>query len=295
VLQQFYNVTIDDNHGGSVTKAVEIDITGTNDAPVIAFDDHAENGLFVAGGFGTDVANGAIHFSDPDLTDRPTATASFISATYMADDGSALALAPGVLAALKAAFSIAPHAGNTNTGEIDWTFSIADVDFLFMDRDQTVMLTEAVTVKDAAGASDTSTVTVVIGGGDSLIGTFDHNTFFATSGDAVFIGTGSDTYAFTSTNVGSIVLAAFNNIAQNDHIQVSAAGFGGGLTAGEDLTGVFSSDATKGFAVSTERFHFDTANHTLYYSANGTAASAIALAQVVAAAAFQAHDIHVVA
>src|SRR5262249_1435934 len=33
VLQQFYDVTIADGHGGSATQTIEVDVTGTNDAP----------------------------------------------------------------------------------------------------------------------------------------------------------------------------------------------------------------------------------------------------------------------
>ncbi|HMC70392.1 MAG TPA: VCBS domain-containing protein, partial [Mycobacteriales bacterium] len=75
VLQQFYDVTIADGHGGSVTQTVEVDITGTEDAPVIALADKTESGPVQAGGGGTDTASGAIHFTDVDLTDRPTGSA----------------------------------------------------------------------------------------------------------------------------------------------------------------------------------------------------------------------------
>jgi hypothetical protein len=94
--------------------------------------------------------------------------------------------------------------------------------------------------------------------------------------------------------------AAGNNQITNfttskDEIDVSAKGFGGGLTAGQDLSlgNVFGSDATTGFASPNERFHFDTANTTLYYSSTGSAATAIALAHIEAGGQVQAHDIHV--
>src|SRR5580704_8797697 len=44
----------------------------------------------------------------------------------------------------------------------------------------------------------------------------------------------------------------------HDQIAVSAAGFQGGLTPGEDVTSVFESSGAAAFGLSTDRFHFDT-------------------------------------
>jgi hypothetical protein len=75
---------------------------------------------------------------------------------------------------------------------------------------------------------------------------------------------------------------------------VSASGFGGGLTAGEDVTSVLQTATNSIFTSPGERFLFDTTNHTLYYSASGSSGTAIALAQLEAGVAPTGHDIHVV-
>ena len=86
----------------------------------------------------------------------------------------------------------------------------------------------------------------------------------------------------------------FNNTSEHDHIAVSANGFGGGLTAGMDATSVFETSGDDQFSGSGAVFHFDTANETLYFSADGTTASAITLAQVQAGVTLHAHDLLIV-
>jgi hypothetical protein len=57
----------------------------------------------------------------------------------------------------------------------------------------------------------------------------------------------------------------------------------------------FQTAANNTFTNTNERFLFDTANSTLYYSDNGTQAHAIALAQVTNGGVVHASDVHVVA
>src|SRR5262249_56575293 len=73
-------VTVDDHHGGTDTATVTITITGTDNAPGIAAADKAETGSLTelantTGSSALDpnpAAGGTIHFTDVDLTDRPT-------------------------------------------------------------------------------------------------------------------------------------------------------------------------------------------------------------------------------
>jgi T1SS-143 domain-containing protein len=116
--------------------------------------------------------------------------------------------------------------------------------------------------------------------------------------DVLAGGGGDDVFQFgTPPTAGNNSISNFNNTTQHDSFAVSAAGFGGELVAGQDLGagGAFGSDGTTNFASSSERFHFDTANQTLYYSSTGSAATAIALAHIEAGVQLNAHDIHVVA
>src|ERR1700681_3972023 len=78
----------------------------------------------------------------------------------------------------------------------------------------------------------------------------------------------------------------FNNYSNHptelDSIAVSAGNFGGGLAVNMDVTGIFETSNDNLFQASTSRFHFNTANQTLYYSPNGTTGSEVALPQLEA-------------
>ena len=106
-------------------------------------------------------------------------------------------------------------------------------------------------------------------------------------------GGGNDTFAFMQTGA-SATITDFNNTSGQDHIAVSASGFGGGLTPGMDVASIFEASANSQFSGSGAEFHFDTANQTLYFSADGTTASAIALAQVQAGVTINPHDLLIV-
>ncbi len=65
-------------------------------------------------------------------------------------------------------------------------------------------------------------------------------------------------------------------------IDILASAFGGGLVAGNNATAAqFGSSATDTFGSGTERFHFNTATHTLLYDSNGSAAAGTQIAIAV--------------
>jgi hypothetical protein len=107
-------------------------------------------------------------------------------------------------------------------------------------------------------------------------------------------GTGNDNFAFLSVTDGPMIISDFNNTTEHDHIAVSAAGVGGGLTAGMDATPIFETTGDDQFLGTGAEFHFDTANQTLYFSPDGTTASAITLAQVQSGVTINAHDLLIV-
>jgi len=119
--------------------------------------------------------------------------------------------------------------------------------------------------------------------------------------DTLTGGAGNDTFKFLSPVDGQDKITDFHNSSnsgtESDVIAVSAAGFGGELFAGQNLSlgSVFGTSADATFASGSERFHFDTANQTLYYSATGSAGSPIAMAQLEAGVALHPTDLHVVA
>ena len=168
-----FTYTMNDSLGDSSTTTLTIDVIGTDDRPVIAPADKAETAPTIVevplttGSATPDVQTGMIHFSDPDLTDRPTATVAAQTATYIAADGhTVLTLTATELAAIEQAFTVANASGTTNTGAIAWTYSIADSALDFLAKNETVTLVSTVVVDDHNGGTDTATVTVTLQGSD---------------------------------------------------------------------------------------------------------------------------------
>ncbi|MBN3949515.1 MAG: calcium-binding protein [Nostoc sp. NMS7] len=85
--------------------------------------------------------------------------------------------------------------------------------------------------------------------------------------DTLYGGAGTDTFAFNSFNEGVDRLYDFN--ATNELIQVSAAGFGGGLSIGSLKTSQF----TLGTSATTtnQRFIYDNITGGLYFDLDGSA------------------------
>jgi Ca2+-binding RTX toxin-like protein len=168
---------------------------------------------------------------------------------------------------------------------------------------------------DGIATSNTATATIVnnatnattltaAGSGDSiLIATNSTESLQGGSGNDILIGNsgshvmsgggGNDTFAFLQTTDGPGIITDFNNTTQHDHIAISANGFGGGLTAGMDVSSTFETTADNQFSGSAE-FHFDTANQTLYFSADGSQANAHAVTSVQAGVVLNPHDILIV-
>jgi VCBS repeat-containing protein len=172
--QDIFSYTMSDQNGATSSSTLTITVTGTNDAPVIAVTDKAEAAAITEQPFQTglitpDVQTGTIHFTDVDLSDRPTATITGQTITYLAADGhTVLTLTPTELSDIEAAFTIAGESVNANDGTIDWTYSIQDRKLDFLAKDETVTLTSTVLVDDHNGGTDTSTVTVTITGTDDV-------------------------------------------------------------------------------------------------------------------------------
>ena len=118
-------------------------------------------------------------------------------------------------------------------------------------------------------------------GGETLNGGGGNDVLIGNGGSHVMTGgSGNDTFAFLHDTDVPATITDFNNTTAHDHIAVSANGFGGGLTAGMDVTQFFESSNDNQFSGQGPLFHFDTANDTLYFSATGTSDSEIVLALV---------------
>ena len=148
-----------------------ITLHANDDPPIIAAADKAETATLneradTTGSAALDplpAASGTIHFTDIDLTDRPTADVT-LNVTWT--DGTtdlSSTLTPPEISALESAF-VLTQSGNANNGALDWTYQIGDSALDFLGAGETATVTAAITLDDHQGITDTATVTVTIGG-----------------------------------------------------------------------------------------------------------------------------------
>lgn len=158
-------------------------------------------------------------------------------------------------------------------------------------------------------------IEVILGslsGRDVLIGNAANNRFFTYDGDdfanmgrgndrfvggmgndTVWGGGGNDAFIFHDPGQGGDVINDFSNVAgNNDVFWISAAGFGGGLTAGALAGSQLQVRADNLAQDVDDRFIYRTTDNTLWYDANGNAAGGLTmLADLQAGATISAADI----
>jgi VCBS repeat-containing protein len=275
-LIQSYTVNVTDNHGANTPTDVTITINGANDAPTAV----GENVITDAGPSSViDVPGWALaaNDTDPDTTDH-------VSLKDVVASSGGFGFKSG-----SDAFFIEDA---TQGGSFDYTAT---------DGIATSANTATATITNNA---TTATALVGTGGDDILIATNGSETLSGGGGNDILIGNsgahvmtgggGNDSFAFLHTTDGPGTITDFNNTTQQDHIAVSAGGFGGGLSAGQDVSSIFETSGDDQFSGFGAEFHFDTANQTLYYSSDGTQASAITVATVQAGVLLHAHDLLIV-
>ncbi|MES1026581.1 calcium-binding protein [Gloeocapsa sp. BRSZ] len=130
-------------------------------------------------------------------------------------------------------------------------------------------------------------------GSDALIGGDGNDLLVGGLGtDVLNGGAGADHFRFNAPNEGSDFIIDF--VAVNDSIQVSATGFGSGLTAGSAISadqfriGTAAGDAT-------DRFIYNNTNGAVFFDADGTgSASQVQLATLTGAPTISNLDIVVI-
>ncbi|WP_050735491.1 VCBS domain-containing protein [Methylobacterium sp. ARG-1] len=163
--------TARDLSGHTATATLALTVTGVNDAPV--FDGGATPGatlhLPTPVGSGVEHAAGSLHFSDPDLTDRPTA--SVVAQTIIAFDasGHTLNLTAAQAAVLEHAFTIAASGASTNAGSVAWSYDLADAAFAFLGAGQTARVTSTIAVDDHHGGVATQDVVIHLAGAAATV------------------------------------------------------------------------------------------------------------------------------
>ncbi|WP_431855228.1 VCBS domain-containing protein [Azospirillum sp.] len=151
-VTETYTVTLSDGKGGTIARDVTATITGTNDAPVIAASSRLSGGVVEDASSPTLRDSGTMAFTDVDLTDAHTVSATLASST----NGAPL----GTLSVTKTADTTGSGAG----GQVTWTYTVDNAAVQFLAAGQTVTETYTVTVSDGHGGTDTRTLVLTITG-----------------------------------------------------------------------------------------------------------------------------------
>ena len=131
------------------------------------------------------------------------------------------------------------------------------------------------------------------GGGDTLLGGEGDDTLSGGAGaDTLDGGAGQDSFRYGSAAEGGDTIQSFS--AADDTIEVSAAGFGGGLAAGSLAAERFVLGAAA--TAATGQFLYTQSNGQLFWDADGTGAAAAVLIDTIAnRSALTSADIQVIA
>ena len=138
-------ITLTDEEGGSAEEEIVFQITGTNDGPVLGIGGDTatvdEDGEVYSDG-------GSFSLDDLDMTDGHS-----VSASSGTTDSADLPVLGSVVAEY-----------NSDTGEIDWTFSVDNADLQQLNDGEAVTQTFTITVDDGNGGEATKDVTVTLNG-----------------------------------------------------------------------------------------------------------------------------------
>jgi VCBS repeat-containing protein len=286
-----FQFTASDGHGTPGTGMETITVTGLNDPPVIDGLHTAAAGTIselpnVTGSNAIDSATGTVAFTDPDLTDRPTATidSKDETVTYQNGSGHTYALTPAQIAAFENALQITPETGNTNTGKIDWTYSITDKALDFLGVGESVAITAPVIIDDHNGGTVTQNVVVTINGSnDNPIALPDSNgvakgSITSVSASAGVLTNDSDPDIHDQLAIGSV-----NGSAAN--VGHSVQGVYGTLTLSTDGSYSYSETAK---ALPSQLFAQDNFTYTTVDGHGGSATSTLTIAVFDPSASYQA-------
>ena len=113
-------------------------------------------------------------------------------------------------------------------------------------------------------------------GNYNLIGGAGNDTLNGGAGnDNLIGGAGADNFVFNSPSERVDLISDFNPASGQDVINVSATGFGGGLTAGPLSAAQFrSASGVNSAATATQRFIYNTANGALWFDVDGVGGTA---------------------
>ncbi|BEP62344.1 hypothetical protein GmRootV213_28980 [Variovorax sp. V213] len=143
-----FTITVNDQHGGIVTRQIDVTITGTNDAPTIGAADAAA-AVTEDAATPTLSDSGTITFDDVDLSDAH-------SVSVAASPGNTLG---GVLTA-----GVSDAATGAGDGTVSWNYSVANAATQYLAQGQTATETFTVSIDDGHGGTVAQQITVTVTG-----------------------------------------------------------------------------------------------------------------------------------
>lgn len=143
-----FNVTVDDGHGGAVTRQVDVTLNGTNDGVVIGAADLAGAVVEAGAPAGNLTDSGSIAFSDVDLSDSHTVAASAVGATV-------------------GSLTVQRDSDTTGTGtggQLTWAYSVAAAAVESLAEGEQKLESFDITIDDGNGGAVSRRVDVTITG-----------------------------------------------------------------------------------------------------------------------------------
>ena len=238
-LVQTYAVTILDSNGASTVQDVSIAINGVNEAPTAV----SETVVTDVGTGGTiDIPGWALASNDQSRLHRSRGA-------RQRDVESAAAPAP--VSAMRSSPMTPCSAARSTTRPPTASRHRPTLP----PRRSPTMPTSATTLTAAGGDS----ILIATQGSEQLVGGAGNDVLIGTaSGNLMTGGGGNDTFAFLQVPPTPGQITDFNNTSQHDRIAISANGFGGGLTAGMDVTSTYETLRPTISSRAAAEFHFDT-------------------------------------
>ena len=149
-MQDIFTYEVVDIHGAADMATLTITATGVNDGIVVSSATTA--GVVVEDASNPDLTtSGVIAFTDADLLDVHTVSASYSSSTHGAQLGALTA-------------SITNAATGDGVGEATWTFAVDNAAVQFLSEGEQLFETYSLTLTDSAGGTSSREVTIAITG-----------------------------------------------------------------------------------------------------------------------------------
>ncbi|TPI12520.1 type I secretion protein, partial [Mesorhizobium sp. B4-1-3] len=154
-VHETYTVTLDDQHGGVITRDIVITITGTNDAPTIT-------------AAGTNAAGSVVEDASttPDLTDSLDAAGTVAFHDVDLIDSHTATFLPTAGETALGTFSLDPvsEAAGAADGSVQWHYALNNNAAQYLAAGQSVVEHYSVTVDDGNGGTATQVVAITITG-----------------------------------------------------------------------------------------------------------------------------------